>query len=126
MELITLFFENFSSCDSTQPPPCLFWQKKSVVDSLILPHGILGFGFQCTDRPVRKQQRRGWLCLCRTGGDRCATSGSAVSMHECSRCSSQGRWESFRVTGERSLTPIKGGFSSGSVSAGGGSSYSML
>lgn len=102
-EPLSLFFESFFSCDRAQGPPCACFDqmhrsRRQQRSLLILPHGILGFGFQCTDCPVHKQQRGGRLCLCRTGGDRCVTPGPAVSMHECSRCSSQGRWESFRVT----------------------------
>lgn len=100
-EALSLLFENFFSCDRLSPHPCFDQMPAAVgavMGSLLLPLGTSGFGFQCTDRPVHKQQWGGWLCLCRTRGDQRVTSGPAISMHECSRCSSQGKWEPFRVT----------------------------
>jgi len=122
-EPLSLFFEDFFSCDSAQSPRCTCFDQtqtvKAAVECLTLPRGVSGFGFQCTDHPVHEQQRGGRLCLRRTGGGRRVASGPAISMHECSRCSSQGRWEAFQghtefynfLGGESSLALTKRGFS---------------
>lgn len=84
----------------------LLWQHsllalaavQGVVGCVPRAGAVVGAGLGGTDGAVREQQRGGRLRLRRAGGDRCAPAGPAVSLHERSRCSSQGRWESFRVT----------------------------
>lgn len=105
-----------SSCLSFVTVPwefLLLWQHSALaltavqgaVESVTHAGAIVGAGLGGTDSAVCQQQWGGRLCLRRAGGDRCAPAGPAVSLHARSRCSSQGRWESFRFWEVNLLSP---------------------